>query len=328
MPYFLRKREDETCVVKGTKDDPKEIVKCHPTHADALAHLRALYVHVEDVQQKDRGEGQGVGGPKQGDGGVDMCVCPECGATATHERGTPCMEIKCPKCGAAMQPKSSSSEPESVEEVTKELTDALRNIPSAEFALQALLKQITADGSALSTYKTADGKDGWLAVSTAAAWDLQQELFTTKAMDWDIARAERTKEYPELRLFHIRGFKLGKCTSMARIGNWAVDKGIWNDTAFAQSMKDNVARNTGRWKVSRGFYTVEAAGHCPECGSGLTVRLVNYMLGAVCPTCKTYYAKPNMLAGLQVLKSMTFDISVTDKPAVRQTAITAYTVNE
>jgi len=49
------------------------------------------------------GEGQGVGGPRQGTGGTDTCVCPKCGATAEHERGTPCAEKACPKCGAAMR---------------------------------------------------------------------------------------------------------------------------------------------------------------------------------------------------------------------------------
>ena len=49
-----------------------------------------------------RGQGQGVGGPRQGDGGTDTCVCPKCGATLKHERGTPCTNQICPKCGAKM----------------------------------------------------------------------------------------------------------------------------------------------------------------------------------------------------------------------------------
>ena len=56
-----------------------------------------------------RGEGQGVGGEKQGDAGTDTCVCPKCGAEAKHERGTPCNETKCPKCGEAMQGKAEES---------------------------------------------------------------------------------------------------------------------------------------------------------------------------------------------------------------------------
>jgi len=49
---------------------------------------------------KARGEGQGVGGEKQGDGGADSCVCPKCGYKAKHEKGKPCGN--CPKCGAKM----------------------------------------------------------------------------------------------------------------------------------------------------------------------------------------------------------------------------------
>lgn len=63
---------------------------------DALAGIPARMM-------QERGQGKGVGGPPQGDGGADQCICPECGATAAHEKGTPCNETKCPKCGAAMQ---------------------------------------------------------------------------------------------------------------------------------------------------------------------------------------------------------------------------------
>jgi hypothetical protein len=45
--------------------------------------------------------GQGGGrGRRPGPGG--MCHCPACGEKVPHQQGTPCFEIKCPKCGAAM----------------------------------------------------------------------------------------------------------------------------------------------------------------------------------------------------------------------------------
>jgi predicted Fe-Mo cluster-binding NifX family protein len=40
------------------------------------------------------------GGFAGGPGG--NCVCPKCGHRETHQQGVPCMERKCPKCGAAM----------------------------------------------------------------------------------------------------------------------------------------------------------------------------------------------------------------------------------
>ena len=55
------------------------------------------------VEDKARGEGQGVGGNRQGDGGTSVCVCPKCGAESPHERGTPCNKRKCPKCKQVMK---------------------------------------------------------------------------------------------------------------------------------------------------------------------------------------------------------------------------------
>lgn len=39
------------------------------------------------------GQGLGVGG---------NCVCPSCGETVAHQRGAPCYQINCPKCGTKM----------------------------------------------------------------------------------------------------------------------------------------------------------------------------------------------------------------------------------
>ena len=46
------------------------------------------------------GQGGGQGGFTAGPGGD--CVCPKCGKTAPHQRGTPCLQVTCPDCGTAM----------------------------------------------------------------------------------------------------------------------------------------------------------------------------------------------------------------------------------
>ena len=49
--------------------------------------------------------GQGGGrmkGTRPGAGPDGDCVCPSCGAKVTHQRGTPCYNVNCPKCGTRM----------------------------------------------------------------------------------------------------------------------------------------------------------------------------------------------------------------------------------
>jgi len=56
--------------------------------------------------QGGRGQGQGrgpgrMGGPKAAGPDGD-CICPSCGNTVPHQRGQPCYDVNCPKCGAQM----------------------------------------------------------------------------------------------------------------------------------------------------------------------------------------------------------------------------------
>jgi hypothetical protein len=48
-----------------------------------------------------RGGGR-MGGNRPGAGPAGNCVCPGCGAKVSHQRGTACYSINCPKCGSKM----------------------------------------------------------------------------------------------------------------------------------------------------------------------------------------------------------------------------------
>ncbi len=87
-----------------------------------VAELVAAY-------REQRGQGQGVGGDRQGDGGADVCVCPKCGREYPHEKGTPCNEMECGDCGVALVGQSETGE---VAEATTKTVDG-KNYPSSDF---------------------------------------------------------------------------------------------------------------------------------------------------------------------------------------------------
>jgi len=48
------------------------------------------------------GQGRGrKGGPMAG-GAIGTCACPKCGEQLAHERGVPCVQRQCPKCGTSL----------------------------------------------------------------------------------------------------------------------------------------------------------------------------------------------------------------------------------
>lgn len=238
MPYFIKKRKDEYCVVKGTKAEPGETMKCYPDKSKALAYLAALYIHVPDAKK-------------------DLNIF----------------------------------------DVYKEVSD---------------------EGDI----------DRWIAVSTMQKEDVMAQTVTTEAMDFDIKRAVRTNIYPELRMFHVRGFKLGKADSMGRNGIYAVDQGYWYKEPFPQAVKELVSTDVVRkWRISRGFHPVKATGRCADCNSDLSVGLMNFIFGTVCKECGAYYQTPEMLKQLKYLATVTYDITITDIPALPETAVAAFTLS-
>jgi hypothetical protein len=94
-------------------------------------------------RNKERGEGQGTGGERQGDGGADECVCPKCGATIEHEKGMPCSKVDCPECGATMEGKEQKATWSSA---------YIGDLPDSSFLY------VDSDGKRHLPYKDAGGK--------------------------------------------------------------------------------------------------------------------------------------------------------------------------
>ncbi len=53
--------------------------------------------------KRGRGNQRGGRNNRSGSRGSDFCICPSCGFKEEHKRGTPCTELKCPKCGTQLK---------------------------------------------------------------------------------------------------------------------------------------------------------------------------------------------------------------------------------
>jgi len=96
-------------VVRALRDggavvEPKAEIDSEAKDLDADAFKACRPGQGRKPRRKARGEGMGVGGEAQQDGGVSECVCTACGVRIEHERGKPCADVACPECGAAMAP--------------------------------------------------------------------------------------------------------------------------------------------------------------------------------------------------------------------------------
>ncbi len=89
------KQGNTTKILRGLEGYEFSVVK-NPANQGAL---------IQEVNYLAKGRGDGIGndGTRQGDGGADICKCPKCGYEIKKEKGIPCSDKTCPKCGSKME---------------------------------------------------------------------------------------------------------------------------------------------------------------------------------------------------------------------------------
>lgn len=177
--------------------------------------------------------------------------------------------------------------------------------------------------------KETDGRYRITAISTAATPDKEKETFSTEAIDYDIALAKQTGEYPEFRVFHNSKLGIGKVEKMSRVGIFAVDEGHSYDDPFSQQVCEKMlSSNDGKWRVSRGFYLLEASLGCPKCKEQLVITQKHMAAGFRCPTCDHMSLSYKGLDNVRFRKTKTVEDTVTDIPCVPYTGVAAVPMNK
>lgn len=107
-------------------------------------------------------------------------------------------------------------------------------------------------------YLTKEHEWRWASVSSVADWDRQNELFTTKAMDWAIKfnklleKMGRISNKGPLRFRHIPGLDGGDCDTQVRVGDYLFESGSFRNTPLGEAMRLKMASEPG-WGVSLGL---------------------------------------------------------------------------
>lgn len=136
----------------------------------------------------------------------------------------------------------------------------------ADFQMAPPLASKEFHGESLSVLKQADGSARWVLVSSNSFEDRDREVVSQGALEADVARADRDKDYGPLLWWHLNGkvsrdgeqlptVKLGDCDFNAMHGRMLIESGTFVSPAVARAV-DAVKEGL---EVSLGFNFPETA---------------------------------------------------------------------
>jgi len=104
------------------------------------------------------------------------------------------------------------------------------------------------------TKQQEDGRFRWVAISSTAFLDGEEEIVSTKALADNQPLAE--KDYGELRFWHLP-IKLGDCDFQMADGVCLVESGLWDDSEIVNPIRKAIDEKPKDWKISIGFLPLQ-----------------------------------------------------------------------
>jgi len=103
--------------------------------------------------------------------------------------------------------------------------------------------------SGLWTVKQKDGRYRWLAITSTAVQDKEEEIVSRAAMDMAVEKADEVGEHGVLDFWHT-DVLLGECDFQAREGLCLIESGLYDDNPAAKQAAKTVEANPDAWALS------------------------------------------------------------------------------
>lgn len=111
------------------------------------------------------------------------------------------------------------------------------------------LSQSSVKANSFSAFKNASGAWRWVLLSSNSFEDLDREIISQEALEADVERADKDKDFGPLRWWHVPGLELGDCDFNAMEGRVLVESGTFRHEKVAEA----VSKSTDQLGASIGF---------------------------------------------------------------------------
>lgn len=258
MPYRL----SGNCVKKTSG----ETVKCHPTRAEAVAHLRALYKNVEDAKESR------MLTPKEFTSKFkvqekDFAYARE--ETWVVDSATSALSYLMSVARQEMYMQEASDTKEVIAMIksllafmSDQMDEMNQAVANAEMEDMVMYKDANAQ---FLTTKESDGKYRWTMITGSAFEDKDGEIISTKAFERDCDEMELTGDYGELLWWHCDGTQhatdkearpyipLGVCDTSFVYEKLNIESGTYYDNQIGEHFESH----SKEFGASKSFYHKE-----------------------------------------------------------------------
>lgn len=271
MPYMIKKQDGKYGVFKqgGDGKPTGNAMGMHPTRAEAMKQMDALYANDPGASKKDmmpmmKVEPDDPRVQYNAYGATGGHGCGDCQWFCAHEASCQLVWdeiVATGKCNLWLgdQPDAMAQEPVPVVIVADETAERKESPAGAigtvrDWLLGWFTKQEVQVGYG---FKVLPGNK-WIGFFTNNLEDLTKETFAASSHDLLISWLDKgLVPYPELWWYHIPGTKHGQCTWMGRHKHIMIAAGTFDDTPVAQAFMKAYEKNPQ--KMSHGFLYPTAA---------------------------------------------------------------------